>query len=358
MKNGEISGNKGEWSKIYALFKFVADGKIFSDEFSYPITTIKRNNIEIIREITPENLVLVKDSITRSLIKKIRIREFRQITPKLYDKIISGTGAFPIPFIENFISKIGIKNLNTPHMVSDLTIILKDPRTDYQKSINFLVKSKIGSLPTFFNASMGSNITYKIVNAPLNDAQINEINNLKTNNDKIDVKGRVNKLYEYGCLLKFYKIEKNTFNNNLTLIDRDLPLILSQLLLYYFKGMGKRLNELLDIVKTYNPCDYDLNNNQDHYKRRIQDFLTESFIGMTASKAWKSPLDKHEGIIIVEKDGSLSCYHGFLKNDFRDYIVRNTKFDTPSAKRHKFVRIVRRENDLFLKLNFQIRWII
>ena len=101
-----------------------------------------------------------------------------------------------------------------------------------------------------------------------------------------------------------------------------------------------------------------MNNNQDHYKRRIQDFLTESFLGMTSSKAWKSLLNKRKGIIIVEKDRSLSCYHGFLKNDFRDYLVQNTKFDTPSAKRHKFARITRRGNDLFLKLNFQIRWII
>ena len=205
---------------------------------------------------------------------------------------------------------------------------------------------------------MGSNITYRIVNNTLNNDQIKEINHLMTINNKIDTKGRVKKLYEYGCELEFYKIQKKTFNSNLKFIDRDLPFILSELLLFYFRGEGTSLKDLLKIIRVVNPCDYDLDYEQYYYERRVKDFLTESFLGMTTSKIWKSKFSKQEGIIIVEKDGSISCYHGFLKRDFQDYIIRNTKFDTPSAKRHKFATIFHKGNDMFFKLNFQIRWII
>ena len=53
MSNDNITGNKGEWSEIYVLFKILADGKLYAadsnlekiNEIFYPIIKVLRDEI-------------------------------------------------------------------------------------------------------------------------------------------------------------------------------------------------------------------------------------------------------------------------------------------------------------------------
>ncbi|MBK8662736.1 MAG: HpaII family restriction endonuclease [Ignavibacteriales bacterium] len=62
------------------------------------------------------------------------------------------------------------------------------------------------------------------------------------------------------------------------------------------------------------------------------------------------------GFIIVKDDGELVCYHIYNRNDFQDFLLKNTKIDTPSSSRNRFGMVYRENNKLLIKLNLQIRY--
>ena len=51
------------------------------------------------------------------------------------------------------------------------------------------------------------------------------------------------------------------------------------------------------------------------------------------------------------------CYHLFNRNEFENYLVKNTKFETASTSRHQFGSIYKENGKYYLKLNLQIRFI-
>ena len=62
------------------------------------------------------------------------------------------------------------------------------------------------------------------------------------------------------------------------------------------------------------------------------------------------------GYIIVREDGEVLCYHLFNRNEFENYLISNTKFETASTSRHDFGYIYEDNGRYFLKLNLQIRF--
>ena len=63
------------------------------------------------------------------------------------------------------------------------------------------------------------------------------------------------------------------------------------------------------------------------------------------------------GYIIVREDGEVLCYHLFNRNEFENYLLKNTKFETASTSRHQFGDIYKENGKYFIKLNLQVRFI-
>lgn len=78
---------------------------------------------------------------------------------------------------------------------------------------------------------------------------------------------------------------------------------------------------------------------------------------MTVSSPWDGSFNANGGYIVVKEDGDVICYHFFDRNDLEEYLFNNTKFDTPSTTRHEFGNVYKENNNYFIKLNLQIRFI-
>ena len=63
------------------------------------------------------------------------------------------------------------------------------------------------------------------------------------------------------------------------------------------------------------------------------------------------------GCIFVKDDGNLVCFTLYDMDDFKDYLINNTKFETASTGRHKFGMLYRQGDELFFNLNLDIRFI-
>lgn len=359
----EFVGNKGEWSEIYVFLRLLEAGKLYAaDKSLNKIDSVFYDVLKIIRQ---ENLGLLefvyhKDSNTISVVKtdenKILLSldssRFKQEADNLYNHITQNNSpSFEIPDTALFLNEIFVDKLKAKSTdKSDIRIKIHDSNTGIEAIQGFSIKSRLGKPSTLLNAGTSTNFIYEIKNN-INDALLTQFNTAGS------FKERFNLLKTHNCSCEFFKTENIIFQNNLTLIDGDLPIILATaLLLYYQDG----INHISDAVKTItelNPLHYNLSNQHPFYLYKMKKFLCDCALGLLPSKVWTGIADATGGYIIVREDGEVFCYHLFNRNEFENYLIENTRFETASTTRHDFGHIFKQNNKFYLSLNLQIRFI-
>lgn len=363
-----LTGNVGEWSEIYALLKLLSDGKLtpgdeniekIKDLF-YPIVKILRTESNGTFEYAINDEIVISSNNAELL--RIPISIFAEKTALLFEKIKRNKDTtFSVPEIETFMNEIKCISLKAgSNSKSDINIIIHDLRTNQQPLLGFSVKSQLGSPSTLFNAVQSSNFIYKIIKGDFSDEEINRINSLfikRGLKSLRDLKGRTKEILNKGGIFSFVRVEKPIFSNNLMLIDSLLPEILSDVVLNYYSGNGSLLSDIVNNTKLKNPLNFDNSNNHEFYSYKVKRFLTDSALGMLPTKVWNGKYDATGGYLVVKEDGDILCYHIYNRNDFENYLLNNTKLETPSSSRHGFGDLYIEKGELYFKLNLQIRFI-
>lgn len=287
---------------------------------------------------------------------RIPITQFKEKAVLLLSKIKKTSSAtFSILEIESFINSFNCVSLKAKSSVkSDIRIVIHDQRTGTKPELGFSIKSQLGGASTLLNAGKTTNFIYKIESSTLTDRLISEINAIDT---KSKIKDRIEEIKKYSGKLKFTKTESSIFGNNLTLIDSALPQIISEIVyLFFTSGLSKTL-DLVNQINAQNPLEYNIETHHPFYSYKIKRFLTDIALGMMPSKVWTGQLDATGGYLVVKEDGVVLCYHIYNRNEFEDYLLNNTKLETASSSRHEFGTIYKVENQLFINLNLQIRFL-
>lgn len=356
-----LTANKGEWSELYVLFKLLGDKILYSgdvnhnriDNLFYPISQILRSEKQKIKiyNIKEENIEISEQegdiciSIPRSL--------FITQANNLLSSIKTGNGAFPIPQIEAFMNEIDCQSIKAKSSdKSDIKIRIHDLRTGMNPLLGFSIKSQQGSSSTLLNPSGATNFIYTIKNSSLGSSDIDRINNIE---GKSKIRRKVNEITSSGGSIDFLKPESSTMFNNLIMIDSGLPQICSSMLLYYYKEGICNIKDLIQKLNIDNPLKYDLTSGHPIYEYKIKRLLVDIALGMTPAKVWMGKYDATGGYLVVKEDGEILCYHIYDKNQFENYLVENTKLDTPSSTRYGFGEIIK-GNPPMIKLNMQIRF--
>lgn len=363
-----ITGNKGEWSEIYAFFKLLGDKVLIPGnekiekipDVFYPIIKIFRTEINGDYEYSiHDDLVVISGN---EEVLRIPIEVFKEKAIYLLESIkLSGEGVFSVPEIENFMRNIYCISLKASSTIkTDITIVIHDQRTNQQPMLGFSIKSQLGSPSTLFNAVQSSNFIYEVSGIEMSEEKISEINSLfiKRGGKLLrDVKRRTRSIFiEQGNLL-FKNVEKPVFSNNLMLIDSLLPQILSKIVIDYYSSNSVLISELVNNIEKINPLNFDITNNHEFYRYKIKRFLTDTALGMLPSKVWNGKYDATGGYLVVKENGDVLCYHLYNRNEFENYLLNNTKLETPSSSRHKFGDLYKENGKIFFKLNLQIRFI-
>ncbi len=356
-----ITGNKGEWSEIYTLLKIISDKQLFAGDSNlnkiealiFPIIKVLRDETNGAFEFSYDNdLVIVKNDKEEI---RISIFEFQKQAHFLLTKLKEKTNAtFSIPEIESFINSFNSNSLKAKSTVkSDIRIIIHDQRTGTNPELGFSIKSQLGGASTLLNAGKTTNFIFKINNLKLSQNQILEINEIET---RSKIKDRIEKIIEFGGSLEFQKTESSIFANNLVLIDSALPKIIAECLHLFFTSTFSTMVELTNQISVKNPLDYDFETNHPFYSYKIKRFLTDIALGMMPSKVWTGELDATGGYLVVKENGEVLCYHIYNRNEFEDYLFANTKLETASSTRHEFGKVYEENEQLYFKLNLQIRF--
>lgn len=356
-----ITGNKGEWSEIYALFKLLGDKQLFLGDkdieklegLVYPIIKILRseNNGDFEYSIQDE-IILVSGN---EQVLKIPINEFKTKASFLLNAIKENRErTFSIPEIEEFMQSINCISLKASSSAkTDITIVVHDQRTNQQPTLGFSIKSQLGNPSTLLNAGKTTNFIYKIENANLTTDEIERINSIET---RSKIKDRIVEVQSKNGVFEFVKTQRKVFSNNLVLIDSLLPEILSQIVIDFYSSGLSHLTDLVNTTAEKNPLKFDVENEHKFYEYKIKRFLTDVALGMMPSQVWTGKYDATGGYLIVKENGEVLCYHIYNRNEFEDYLLNNTKLDTASSSRHGFGEIYEENGKLYFNLNLQIRF--
>jgi type II restriction enzyme len=357
-----ITGNKGEWSEIYTLFKLLGDKKLFPgnkeieklEGIVYPILQVLRteNNGNFAYSIEDE-IILISGG---EEVLKIAISAFKEKAKFLLEKIKANRErTFSVPEIEEFMQTINCLSLKASSTAkTDITIVIHDQRTNQQPALGFSIKSQLGSPSTLLNAGKTTNFIFRIDNLKLTDSEIKEINSIDSRSKIMD---RINSVLQSNGQFNYVKTERQIFSNNLILIDSKLPEILSQIVYDFYSSRKSTITDLVDNTNTKNPLNFDISYEHKFYEYKVKRFLTDIALGMMPSKVWTGQYDATGGYLIVKENGDILCYHIYNKNEFENYLFTNTKLETASSTRHQFGKIYEENDQLYFKLNLQIRFL-
>lgn len=358
-----MTGNKGEWSELYTLFKLTAYGRLYAaDADTNKIESIYYDILKIIRSqkddnwqyIRNGNIKVVAES-TGEEIAAIPISEFKNNAELLLSSIKSVSskkGSFEVPEVESFISKIKCSTTKAKSSdKADITLMVHDVKTGSEPMLGFSIKSQLGSPSTLFNASGATNFIYELSGHTLTEAEKDTFHSIKRFKDKFDY------LDSLGVEVSFVKPDNDVFNSNMMLVDTKMPLIIGEMLEDFYRGKANRVIDLTDLCAARNVCNISDSNRNVFYAYKIKELMTNIALGMMPASPWNGNYEATGGYIIVKEDGDVLCYHIYNRNEFREYLFNNTKFDTPSKSKHHFGVIEKVGGRQILKLNLQIRFV-
>lgn len=353
-----LSGNKGEWSEVYTLFKLLAEKKLFVgdenqhriEDLYYPIVQILRFEEENkITYTVKEDIIIETNGGNKFFVNVMR---FKEKALELLHHIQANSGSFEIPSIAEFMREVRCTKLKADSTdKADIKIVIHDQRTQTDHLLGYSIKSYLGGAPTMINASGATNFKYKVVG--LNTVLVEEINAIDT---RSKIQDRIENIYANGGQLIFDKIISSTFSNNLILVDSMLPTIVAEMLLSKFHKGNSLIKDICNDLVHTNPCHFDLVGNPHFYEYKIKRFLLEAALGMVPNTAWDGNYDANGGYIVVRDDGEIICYHIYDKTLFENYLFNTTKLDTPSSSRHGFGTIEMENGEMYFKLNLQVRF--
>lgn len=355
-----ITGNKGEWSEIYALFKLLSDKQLFVgdaelnkvEELCYPIIKIIRTENEGNFEYKINHDLVIVSGGKEEL--RIPVKTFIQQSIKLLAKIKNSKSTFSIPETESFMNSISCKSLKAKsNSKTDIRIVIHDQRINQNAELGFSIKSQLGGEATLLNAGKTTNFIYQILKFKPTLKEINSINNIDT---KSKIKDRIQAIRNAGGEIKFTTPQQDIFKNNLVLIDSLLPNIIAEIIQEFFTSSLSSVKEITENINKTNPLNFDNQFAHTFYDYKIKRFLTDVALGMTPSRVWTGIYDATGGYLIVKENGDVLCYHIYNRNQFEEYLFKNTKLETASSTRHDFGKIYEENGNYYFKLNLQVRF--
>lgn len=373
---GLVKLNKGEWSEVYTVLKLLADGRLYAadsdlnkiESIYYPLIKILRSelinsdvaNYEYRYEeginFADDVKIRVVDGDSDNTLLEISVEEFKEKSLNLLEDIKNGQGrAFTVSAdIERFLHSIYISKMSErSDKKRDITIVVHDLVTGFEPELGFSIKSKLGSAATLLNASGATNFTFKFVGqASLSDDEVERINNTYSSTYE-----RIVELEKLGYNLDFVEMDNSIFKSNLLMIDSSFPFIISELLKYYYKReCSSSMGDMIAHIEQLNPCGFNTESSHPFYRYKMKNFLVDVALGMTPNEVWEGIYDATGGYIVVKRDGEIVCYHVYNRNEFQDYLLKNTRFEAGSRSKHHFGYVYKEGEDLFMKLNLQIRF--
>ena len=152
-----ITGNKGEWSELYALIKLLSLERLYAadenvnrlENIYFPILKILRseNNETDIEYVIQSEDGSVEVHCDHETIRTVPHDALRRMASYLYSSINQGTNrAFEIENVDRIMDELACTRIAAPSSdKTDITMQLHDINTGYESIYGFSIKSELGN---------------------------------------------------------------------------------------------------------------------------------------------------------------------------------------------------------------------
>lgn len=302
--DGKMTGNKGEWSELYAFLRLLSQGRVYAanekvekiDNVYYPILKIIREEQKgiIYDYCIEEDTVVVEIQSRRIAI--IDRKTLGEEADKLLEEIALHSGSFEVEEVASFVNGIKVTKIKAPSTdTTDISMQIQDVYTNLIRNVGFSIKSEVGNAPTLLNAGKTTNFIYRVEG--ISSEQAKEINAIET---RTKIQDRMAKIREYGGILSYVDMVHKGFKRNLIMVDSSMPEI--------------------------------------------------------SAKPWDGLDEANGGYIIVKADGEVLAYHIYNRNFFEQYLLDNTICERASTGRHEYMSLYEEDGQMYIKLNLQVRF--
>lgn len=292
-----------------------------------------------------------------------------------------GTVDMPDSYAE-YLKYIGREDLKASSKdTPDIWLDMPDVRNTSNKPLGFSIKSRLSShLPTIFNSSGASNLIYEITGevtpekiARLRSMTKDAVHDSGPNKGEKflypDYPARIGYFKDAGLGLKFVGaktvrtldnsdieiLDQDPFAKNLMMVDSNMGQILADMTAEVYFNSTPNMEDLVKILDSRDRSGVKPSDAYPFYRKKVQDLLVAMTTAMKAGTIWDGKEGTNGGLIIVKEDGDIVCYHIFDRNDFREFLFKNMKFEIPSNKRYYSMGIAEEDGKYFVSLNVQIR---
>lgn len=352
-----MSGNKGEWSELYAFMKLLSQGRVYAanekvekiDEVYYPILKIMReeNKGEVIDYVINNDRIDIE--IESNTVMSVSRNEIEDKANELLAEIAQHSGSFELEEIAKFANGIKVTKIKAPSSdTTDIAMQIEDVHTSYVRDVGFSIKSEVGGAPTLMNAGQTTNFIYRVKG--ITPKQAEEINAIDT---KTKIKERMQAIRECGGIIEYAGMHHKGFKRNLMMIDTNMPQIIGNMLLYHYDEGIKECKSLVKLVGERDPLEY---GEAMMYEYKFKKFLCSCALGMKPAKMWDGLDEANGGYIIVKADGEILAYHIYNRNFFEQYLLDNTIIERASTSRHDYMSLYEENGEMFIKMNLQVRF--
>lgn len=362
MNNKKLTtGNIGEWSELYVLAFLLVNGVVYgadknqdkmTDKFYkvlkivFEERAVEKNKKTITYKINDKVIDLF---VGANKIVSIKTQNIKNVLEKmLKDLSVYNEGrAFSLDAGSEMMRILQKEVIKAPCFdKKDLGLVILDSKTNKPSpELGFSIKSQLGSPSTLVNASKATNFTFEIF-----DKDMGVPKKLPKLHDK-NVKDNISLLLDSGFNIVFSRVDSSIFQDNLRLIDSNLPSYIAKIILSYYSRGATNLSNLMAL----NFPITDKQNKQPTHK--IKEFIGIMAMGMMPNRVWNGILTSLGGLLLAKKDGDVLCYYLYNLEDFQDYLLNNTKLETPSTTRYGIGKIIEENGHYFIKLNLQVRFI-
>ena len=356
-KETRMSGNKGEWSELYAFMKLLSQGRVYAanekvekiDEVYYPILKIMReeNKGEVIDYVIHNDRIDIE--IESNTVMSVSRNEMEDKANELLAEIAKHSGSFELEEIAKFANGIKVTKIKAPSSdTTDISMQIEDVHTSYVRDVGFSIKSEVGGAPTLMNAGQTTNFIYRVKG--ITSKQAEEINAIDT---RTKIKERMKAIKDCGGTVEYAGMNHAGFKRNLMMIDTNMPQIIGNMLLYHYDEDIRECKKLVELVGERDPLGY---GEAMMYEYKFKKFLCSCALGMKPAKVWDGLDEANGGYIIVKADGEILAYHIYNRNFFEQYLLDNTIIERASTSRHDYMSLYEENGEMFIKMNLQVRF--
>jgi type II restriction enzyme len=368
-----FKATKRELGEIYAFFRLLADGSVYMGtpqvqkdmNRCWPVALVQREEHDGTRRyyIEEDEILMVSGEVDRSgqFVPKEEAEsvtfpraDFGEAADYVLDILKHSSGEeVEVPDgLEGFLDAVRIYDLEAK----------TDDRTDFKIAFwqkdapltGFCVRCRLSPMNPLLDDGRTANLKLEQTGVKFTVPTVNKVNALPESPN--EVAERMLMIERLGGVLKYSDVADRVFRCNLLMIDLHFPRMLAEMVrLMHLEGIT-RVAELTERIKELNPLKIKDELIQKHgfYEYKMKQFLLALALGMRPAKIFRGTDSAVEGMLLVDGQGDLLCYHQSYRQDFAEFLYQNTRFEKGALEKDKYGFLERENGSWYFKLNVKI----